>query len=310
MKRKIIIGTASLLILLLLTTLRFSAGLWSRRPLFPGYEADRIVSLQCPGEGWTLIKEDGRWMLDRGDSLLPLREDRIEELLRLPAEADHHRVGTLEGEAQNTWLPSQSTVLIYTGESGEVREITVYYQRNGKDEEDRLFLRKGSEPKIYLSPLGTGELLQEHSLLYTGLFPPSLSAENITYYRLFNSREGGESALYRYELIAEEGNWTYRGELPASPLKIESIHLLLLRLAGLEGDLILPSLSFPSENLRFQVEVHDNRGQRFLLNVGERIEQDGAEYFLVNREGEELVYGVSRERLSGIAPSLNTLFQF
>jgi hypothetical protein len=284
---------------------RLSGGFFSGRPLFPDYRREKVISFSSSELGWIIEKEQGVWILRQEKNIFPVDEKIVDEILRIPGEVDRHLAGTVS--ADSSWLPDNRMSLTFREEEGNETVLYVYFDNSVEG------LLIGKEPeggKIYFSHTTRADSLFIENLVNYELFPSSLSANDIIYYRIYTPLEGGEAILYRYELVYENNLWSCLSELDDSPVIEESVHLLLLRLAGLKGDLLLSTEDFHEEGLRFRVEIRDNRGNRYVLDVGESLERNGTTYYLTRLEGRDELYGLTREKLSGIAPALNTLLEF
>ncbi|MDC7220970.1 MAG: hypothetical protein PQJ59_13630 [Spirochaetales bacterium] len=299
MKKISLITLSAALGILLLFVLRFASGPLNRRSLFPRYEEENITTIACPEEGWKVVKGPDAWLYSYGAVDLPVEEEELNRLLRIPKEAKRHEVGLVDSD----WFPGESTGLVYTDNKGKELSLTFYY--------DSLWagrlLFSPDAIKAYLLPNGDLSLVKGEYLSYQGILPREMEGDSIIYYSLDTAREGAEAVLYQYKLIQDGGLWSCESELPVGALKEEAVHLLLHRLADLEGDLLFLERDFDRSQLRFRVEVRDYRGNRLVLEVGERIEWEGSEYYLARVEGEEMVYAMTRENLAGIAPSLQSL---
>ncbi len=295
---------------MLIVFVRLSSGWRDRAPLYRSYDLSRVSGIRSPEGGWEIGRRDDGWILLSGGTELPLSQSALQILLALPGELEHHTAG--KSRDSGNWLPRSSISLSYERDGKDPLKLTLYYDdADGGDTGRGFFLQTEEDGgSIYFHRLSSGEDFPWENLVDRRIFPDDLRAENIVYYRLYTPREGSEALQYRYELIREGEDWTYRGELGDGRLKEEEVNLLMLRLAGLEGEIEEgEGSSLSGSETRFRVEIHDNRGERYILTAGGAVELMGTEYFRVALDGGKVRF-MTRDALSGIARPLNSLLDF
>ena len=298
-----------LILFMLIVCVRLSTGWRDRAPLYRSYDLSRVSGIRSPEGGWEIRRGDNGWILLSGGTEQPLSQSALQILLALPGELENHTAG--KKRDSGNWLPRESLSLRYERDGKESLNLKFYYDDNGQKSSRGFYLeREDDGGRIYFHRLSSGEDFPWENLVDRRIFPDDLRAENIVYYRLYTPREGSEALQYRYELIREGEDWTYRGELGDGLLKKEEINLLMLRLAGLEGEIGEGDESpLSASETRFRVEIHDNRGKRYVLTAGDGVELMGTDYYRVSLEGEK-VRLMTRDALSAIARPLNSLLDF
>ena len=308
MKKSLLLASSGFILILIIILFRMTGGISDRSHLFPSYRSENVSRISSPEGGWDIIRDGEEWNWEGKGSLLPARREAVEALLNLPAEFRKHEAGSVEGSEY--WLPDSSLTLEFTGESGKALCFQVFYDgsQTPRDPGGLYVKKEGSDRRIYYHPLPYASLLPWDNLINTRIFPNELRPEDILYVRLYTSREGIEARQYRYELEKNGEEWTYRGDLPGGVIKEEEVHLFLLSLASLEGDLISYDDTEDSE-LRFRIEIHDNRGNLYILTAGDTVERNGTLYYKLKIDGKDILYLMTREKLSAVARPLSSLLE-
>jgi len=294
-----------LAVIALFLVVRVQAGWEDIRPLFRDYQPDSLISIGRSGTGDRLVMEEGR-LYQTGEGIdYPVREEWSDYFRELPLRFTANLAGRLREDAD--WLPPGRTTLTYRYGKNKTLVLELRYPTAPEEGEGLFLLGRGRKSPVYFLADGNPLLPGERDLRDRRLFPELKSGGDIITYRLSTPRRGDGASLYNYVLEKQGDSWIYTGRGEENPLKEAEVHLLMLSLAGAEGSgLREREEGHPGEE-RFRIEIGDNRGNRYILVVGDREEVDGEPSYLAVREGGTAVFLVSRDTLTVLAPPLNRL---
>jgi hypothetical protein len=291
--------------LLLFLGIRIQGGIGDRRPLFPSYESSSLSRIERSGQEGFLENRGGRLYQVLGDNSSPVKEEWSAFLIGLPSLLTENLAGRLASPGK--WLPPGEENLIYHYGKDKALTLRLRFPASSEEGEGLFLIGGGKRHPVYFLRTGYAFLAGEPDLRDRRLFPELGNAGDIIFYRLSTPLKGNEAPLYNYTL-EKETVWTYSGGVgEGETLKEENLNLLLLRLAGAEAASLTPGETILPGSLRFRIEIRDNRGNRFLLTVGDRVERNGGSFYLAGVEGSPDTCLMTRETLSGLAPPLNTL---
>ncbi|MBN2627890.1 MAG: hypothetical protein JXA95_14580 [Spirochaetales bacterium] len=302
---KYLISSLTLILFLLFLGIRTQGGFGDSRPLFSSYDRIALSRIERKGQEGYLQNRGGRLYQVSGEDSSPVKEDWSVFLSGLPSLFTGNLAGRLD--TADEWLPSGEETLIYHYGKDKTLTLRLRFPASSDEGEGLFLIGKGPGHRIYFLRTGYAFLPGEPDLRDRRLFPELENAGGIIYYRLSTPREGNEAPLYNYTL-EKDSIWTYSGGVgQGEALKGENLNLLLLRLAGAEAAALIPREGISPDTVRFRIEIRDNRGNRFLLTVGDRVERNGCSSYLTQVEGASESFLMTRETLAGLAPPLNSL---
>ncbi|TVQ37181.1 MAG: DUF4340 domain-containing protein [Spirochaetaceae bacterium] len=263
--------------------------------IVPG-TSDRVTRVAIDGRDTVGLQRDrdGNWWLEAGERLLPARDDRVDELLRVLGDGRTTRRVTADRELWPDFgLDRQSArrITLYGSDGQEL--VTVAYGRR-THAGGEAYVRRGASAEVFTVDAAPLFYLERDSVYWMELrlFASLIGSDAITRLEL-SADIADPSGLWRrfaYRLRRDgSGTWLLadnRGERVARQSRVRE---LLAALVALEGARVAPAAATPAaaavaeleftlqDASRYQVLVYDAaNGDQFIMRAaGPGVPLDG-----------------------------------
>lgn len=285
-----------LLLTLFLVLLRGQGNLKvDEKALFPRWDSSSITRIVQKNASWELVRIDlggeAVWRLhDQDGGSWPVDEQALEYLLELPGALKEHPLFSQEEE--NPPL-SQSDF----SDSWEFYSEDKMYLLQLQPTLDEGFVFWWDQD-IYGSDYRAPD---NHLGSYLALSPlKDLSLTAVRTVNLYTPLEGAASGQFRYQLDLEPEGWLLNpGGKEVDP---QVLSLYLQEIQDLRAVSLLRSQDWELGKIRFVWTLADKDNHRWVLRLGQAIQNGGDTFWPVEKEGEPWIYLFLQEDLKKLAP--------